>query len=160
MLRFPRWTAALPFSAVLVVGCTERIAARPSPPDIAQVCAGVSEAQARTFLTDLRADLERVETVREPMKTKPFAVHTVGADVYVRATPGMTAEWLARVAQCHLAREAIGAPTDRASSPFGMAETTIDVSSTATGFVVAIRSADFVTAQEIARRAAALPAPS
>ena len=154
MSRFPSWTAALPLTALLVGGCAERTTAPPSSVDAVRVCDGIPEARSRAFLADLRADVEKVETVREPTKTKPYVVHTVGADVYVRATPGMTAQWLARLTQCHLAREGCVASHDQYNSPFGgVAGTTIDISSTTTGFVVSMRSGDFVAAQEIVRRA-------
>ena len=156
MSRIPSWTAALPFVALVASGCAETTAVRPSSANVAQTCAGIPDAQARAFVTDLRADVERVETVREPTKTKPFVVHTVGADVYVRATPGMTTQWLTRLTQCHLVREGCGASQDHSSCPLGVAGTTVDVSSTSTGFVVAVRSSDFVAAQEIVRRANAL----
>jgi hypothetical protein len=97
-----------------------------------------------------------VETIREPTKTKPFVLRPVGADVYVRATSGMTAEWLARLTQCYLAREGHGASCDRSSCPLALAGTTSDVTSTGTGFVVALRSSDFDVAREIAHRAAFL----
>ena len=127
---------------------------------MARTCAGISEAQARTVLIDLHPDVDRVEAVRERTNTKLFVERPVGADVHVRATPGMTAQWLTRLIQCHLVREESGVSYAHSERPLGLARVKIDVSPTAAGFVIAIRSNDSDVAREIARRSKVLFEPA
>ena len=79
----------------------------------------------------------------------------VGAIVTVRAVPGMTAQWLQRVVDCHLARNAaLGhVMPEMANCPLVPAGATATVSATRDGFAVAIRSKDPATAREILSRA-------
>jgi hypothetical protein len=71
--------------------------------------------------------------------------HTVGATVQVRAAPGMTASWLGRVLKCDAARRGALVPAGAES----------EVTPTAAGFTVAVRSRDPDVAQEIVLRARA-----
>jgi hypothetical protein len=83
-----------------------------------------------------------------------------GAVIVFRATPGMTAEWLQRVVDCHLARNAalghdVPEMPDCPLVPKGVAAT---VKATDAGFAVAVRSEDSSTAAEVLRRARSLVA--
>jgi hypothetical protein len=80
---------------------------------------------------------------------------TVGAVVTFRAVPGMTAEWLQRVVDCHLARNAsLGhAVPEMADCPLVPRGVQARVRSTGDGFAVEIRSDDAATAREILARA-------
>jgi hypothetical protein len=64
----------------------------------------------------------------------------------------MTAQWLARLVECHMATELAGAACTSSECPLGLARVTISVSPTATGFALAIRSNDPDVAREVARR--------
>ena len=80
------------------------------------------------------------------------------AVVVFRAVPGMTAEWLQRLVDCHVARNAaLGHDVPEMSScplvPKGAHAT---VTATSGGFAVAIRGDDEATSREILRRAEAL----
>lgn len=81
-----------------------------------------------------------------------------GATVTFRAVSGMTAQWLQRVVDCHLARNAaLGFDVpEMPYCPLVPKNVSAKVSPTATGFVVAIRSDDPNTAKEVLRRARAL----
>lgn len=146
-------------TSLAVTGCAESVALRPTATEVANVCAGIPDAQARTSLTDLRADVDVVEAARETSMTKPFLSRSVGADIHVRATPGMTAQWLARLVECHMATELVGAACTSSECPLGLARVTISVSPTATGFTLAIRSNDPDVAREVARRSELLFEP-
>ena len=90
----------------------------------------------------------------------------VGATVTFRAVEGMTAEWLQRVIDCHLARNAsLGhVVPEMPNCPLVPKGVQVHVSSTGNGFAVAISSDDMETAREILARAqrilVAKPAPS
>jgi hypothetical protein len=99
---------------------------------------------------DLAGVAPLVETVGTP---KSPVTRTAGAIVTLRATPGVTAEWLQRVVDCHLAHTAALDVRDMPSCPLVPRGATARVSSTGTGFAVAIRSDDEATAREILARA-------
>jgi len=74
-----------------------------------------------------------------------------GATLYIPAEPGITTDWLKRVADAHHAQMA-GAPMK--DCVFAVPGSEIEVSSNNSGFLmVAIRSNDAGTAKEILRRA-------
>lgn len=79
-----------------------------------------------------------------------------GARVAFRAVPAMTGEWLQRVVDCHLARNAVIGGADMPFCPLAVPHATATVSSTGGGFAVDITSHDANSAREIVRRALAL----
>jgi hypothetical protein len=83
---------------------------------------------------------------------------TVGASVTFRAVPGLTAEWLQRIVECHVARNnALGNNVpEMAYCPLVPKGVTAKVNSVGNGFAVEIRSDDPDTAKEVLRRAQAL----
>lgn len=80
---------------------------------------------------------------------------SVGAVVTFRAVPGMTAEWLQRLVECHLARNAsLGhVVPEMPNCPLVVNGAQARVNSTGDGFAVEIRSDDPATAREITARA-------
>lgn len=92
--------------------------------------------------------------------TKPLPERTVGAVVTYRAVPGMTAEWLKRLLDCHLARNAsLGhVVPEMPNCPLVPNGAQARVNSTGDGFSVAISSSNPVTAREILSRAERLRA--
>jgi hypothetical protein len=82
----------------------------------------------------------------------------VGAVVVFRAVPGLTAEWLQRIVDCHVARNnALGNDMPEMSyCPLVPKGITAKVSSTGDGFAVTIESQDPNTAKEVLRRAQGL----
>ena len=89
-------------------------------------------------------------------KSQP--VRTEGAIVTFRAVPGMTAQWLQRVVDCHLARNAaLGHDVpEMGYCPLVPKGVTAKASGTEAGFAVVIRADDSQTAQEVLKRARAL----
>lgn len=80
-----------------------------------------------------------------------------GARITFRAVAGMTPEWLQRVVDCHLARNAV-IDNDPSMSfcPLAVAHATASVMSTGNGFAVDVTSNNEASAREIIKRAGAL----
>jgi hypothetical protein len=80
----------------------------------------------------------------------------LGARVTFRAVPGMTGEWLQRVADCHLARNSVEGGTGMPFCPLAVPHTSATVTSTGAGFAVDITSYNADSVREIIKRASAL----
>lgn len=87
-------------------------------------------------------------------KTRELA----GATVVFRAVPGMTAEWLQRVMDCHLARNAtLGFDqSGMRYCPLNLSGVEASVRSVGDGFAVTVRSGDSKTAKKILQRSQTL----
>jgi len=81
-----------------------------------------------------------------------------GASVTFKALPGMTAEWLQRVVDCHLARNAVVGDSDGVMSYFPLAvpHVSAQVRSVGNGFEVDVTSTDKTSVKEIIARVRAL----
>jgi hypothetical protein len=108
-------------------------------------------------------DIESVEPLTGPSgNIKSPATETTGAIVTFRAVEGMTAEWLQRIVDCHLARNSslghlLPEMPDCPLVPKGVEAR---VSSTGSEFAVRIRASDGATAREGLARAQRLTAPA
>lgn len=127
----------------------------------AQACAGIAPEDRDMSPFRHTEDIASVEALTGPTGPKG-ELATVGAVVTFRAVPGMTAEWLQRIVDCHLARGAamghdLAAMPGCPLIPAGAKAT---VSSTGTGFAVAVRSEDPAAAAEILARAQRLVSPA
>lgn len=102
-----------------------------------------------------REDIERVDL---EYATTSADKTLVGATIVFRATPGLTAEWLTRSVECHLARSAAAGHEmpEMAYCPLVPRGVSAAVKSTGTGFAVTITSSDSQSAAEVVRRAQAL----
>jgi hypothetical protein len=82
----------------------------------------------------------------------------LGARITFRAVPGMTGEWLQRVVDCHLARNAVVGAADETMSfcPLAVPHVTARVMSTGSGFSVDVTSETADSALQVVRRAQAL----
>jgi hypothetical protein len=129
----------------------------------AQACAGLPDEDRDMSPFYHREDIaqvkEHVDEVRVGTRNKEKK--TTGADIVFRAVPGMTTEWLQRIVDCHLARaSAVGHEMPEMSyCPLVLKNVKAKVSSTGTGFAVAVTSEDPETVKEIIKRAKALVAP-
>lgn len=85
----------------------------------------------------------------EAINPKIIAGRLRGAEIYVQAQPGLTAEWL----RLELARHAVAARSTASACPSDLPATSIGVESHGPGFVVTIRAEDDAVAREIVRRA-------
>ena len=125
----------------------------------ARACVGISDSDRDMSPFDHREDIASVEPLVDTW-TKVQYGKTVGAVVTFRAVPGMTAQWLQRVVDCHLARNAaLGYDVpEMPYCPLVPKEASAKVTGMDTGFAVAIRSDNSDTANEILKRARALVA--
>jgi len=123
-----------------------------------RACAGVPDEDRDISPFAHREDIRSVSPLEEEDKLGKTAKRRVaGAEIVFRAVPGLTAEWLQRVVDCHLARNAaIGhdaASSEMAFCPLAPRGAQASVRSVGDGFAVAVRADDDATAKEILRRA-------
>lgn len=123
----------------------------------ASACVGLSEQDRDMSPFAHREDIAKVEPLSTSGSPKSPS-RTVGAIVTFRATPGMTAQWLQRLVDCHLARSsAMGHDVpEMAYCPLMPKNTTARVTAAGAGFDVEIRSNDSDSVKEILKRAQAL----
>ena len=122
-------------------------------------CVGIPDEDRDMSPFAHREDIASVEPLNVSVGgPKAASVRAEGAVITFRAVPGMTAQWLQRVLDCHLARNAAlghDAP-EMAYCPLVPKSVTARVTQTQTGFSVAVRSEDPDAAREILRRSHAL----
>lgn len=124
-----------------------------------QACDGLSEDDRDISPFYHREDITSVSVLEEPVQTgRAAATKTIGAKIEFRATEGMTAEWLQRVVDCHLARAAALGHNmpEMEYCPLVPKDVKATVVSTGNGFAVSVTSNDPATVQEIIRRAESL----
>ena len=132
----------------------------------ATACAGISDDRDVSPF-EHRDDIARVESLTEPTSQgKAGSVsRNAGATVAVRALPGLTSEWLQRIVDCHLARNAaLGhVVPEMPDCPLVPRGVEARVRPAGNGFAVDIRADDPDSAREIldrARRLIARPTAS
>jgi len=121
-----------------------------------RACVGLSEEDRDTSPFAHRDDISRVAQLKEEKVVgKSRATSETGATIVFRATPGLTAEWLQRIVDCHLARNAaVGHDVpEMAYCPLVPRGAEANVHSTGNGFAVDVRAKDAAAAAEIWRRA-------
>ncbi len=124
-----------------------------------QACVGISDDDRDISPFYHREDITSVSTLEEPIKTGKQTVNkTTGAKIEFRAAQGMTAEWLQRVVDCHLARAAVLGHDmpEMDYCPLVLNGAKAKVTSTGSGFAVNVTAEDAATVKEIIRRAEAL----
>lgn len=133
----------------------------------ASACVGLAEEDRDTSPFERREDIAGVEPLTATSPTLPYATYgtvqvtrTEGAVITFRAVPGMTAPWLQRIVDCHLARNAaLGHYVpEMPNCPLVPKDATAKVTATDAGFAVAVRSDKPDMAKEILRRSLALVA--
>ena len=126
----------------------------------ARACVGISVEDRDMSPFEHREDIASVEPLTVNAATRGSSARTVGAVITFRAIPGMTAQWLQRVVDCHLARNAaVGHDVpEMPLCPLVPRNVTAYVNPTASGFAVSVRSDDADTSREVLRRAQALVA--
>jgi hypothetical protein len=167
------WTAASCASSNLTAVEHERAAQATADHDLAarhlaraqelrgferQLCAGIADPDRDLGPFAHPELIDRVEPILERLFAKAPPNVPVGAIIHLRATPGMTEEWLQRIVDCHLAHHAVLGETFAAHSACPMLATEppqIRVRSTGNGFAVYIRSSSLY-ADEILQRSRAL----
>ncbi len=122
----------------------------------ARACAGISEEDRDTSPFDRTADITSVSKLKAEKRVgKSIVAEDTGATIVFRATPGLTAEWLKRIVDCHLARNAaVGHDMpEMAACPLVPRDVQANVRSVGDGFAVDVSSNDPRVVAEIWRRA-------
>lgn len=122
----------------------------------ARACTGLSNEDRDMSPFAHGADIRSVSQFREEtVAAKSKTTRDAGATIVFRATPGLTAEWLQRVIECHVARNsAVGHDMpEMAYCPLVPRGAHATVRSVGDGFAVDVRADDAQTAAEIWRRA-------
>ena len=125
----------------------------------ARACAGLPEDDRDISPFYHREDIQSVSPFSQTVRAGKASVQKeVGVTVVFRAVPGLTAEWLQRVMDCHLARAAaVGhAMPEMPYCPLVPNGAKTKVTSTGNGFAVAVFADDAATVAEIKKRADAL----
>lgn len=127
----------------------------------ASACSGIPEEDRDLSPFAHREDIRSVKPLEEEVRLgKSGSFRVAGAEVVFAAVPGMTSEWLQRVVDCHLARNAaLGhemAAMEMRDCPLTPSGAQARVRSVGDGFAVAIRADDEATSKEILRRAESL----
>lgn len=125
----------------------------------ARACSGLRASDRDTSPFAHREDIAEVTPLTIDVALGRTTVsRIVGATVVFRARPGLTAEWLQRLTDCHLARAASLGHTmpEMPYCPLVPRGVTARVSSVGNGFAVAVRGEDEGTIAEIRRRAESL----
>jgi hypothetical protein len=123
---------------------------------MASLCAGVPDAE-RSHPSVLQPP--ELEYVRQAMGEKRLIKTTIqelrGAELVVRAAPGLTRQWMARVLRCHIAYEDVtGLSLPEASlDPFRVDTAEVSFDETETGFLIRIRATNKSDGEEILARA-------
>lgn len=125
----------------------------------ASACAGMSDEDRDISPFYHREDIQSVSTYSENVKSgKGSVAKVVGATVVFRAVPGLTAELLQRVVDCHLARAAAAGHEmpEMDYCPLELKGAKAKVTSAGNGFAVNISADDDNTVEQIKKRALAL----
>ena len=121
-----------------------------------RACVGIDPDDRDISPFDHTEDIAGVRPLTERVSSgKQSYEKTAGAVVTFRAVQGMTAEWLQRVVDCHLARNAaLGHEVpEMAYCPLVPKGVQARVTSTGSGFDVSIRADNDATAREVLARA-------
>ena len=128
----------------------------------ARACAGLSDEDRDVSPFAHREDIASVEPLYANVSSSKGAFERLrGAVITFHAVPGMTAQWLQRLVDCHLARNAaLGHEVpEMPYCPLVPKGVDATVTATSTGFAVAVGSENFDTASEVVRRARTLVGP-
>ena len=124
-----------------------------------RACSGISDEDRDMSPFNRREDIQSVSPLKKEVRVgKGVTYRETGVTVVFRAVPGLTAEWLQRVINCHLARAAaVGHDMPEMSyCPLVPKGVEAKVTSAGDGFAVNISAEDQATIDEIKRRAQAL----
>jgi hypothetical protein len=140
-------------------GCasgSQNARAATTPEAAAEMCVGVPEPE-RSRPEFLQSG--EIEAVRPFMGERHYIKFSEpelrGAELFVRSSPGMTKEWIARVVRCHVAwLESRGLTAMHGfEDPLVVGDPAVSFSGTETGFVVRIAGRNKAEGEEILRRA-------
>ena len=134
----------------------QRSAARAIEERAQSMCAGVPEDERQRPSPFRAASLEGTRPLLAERRLIKTTIQELrGAELFVRPTPGLTKQWIARIVRCHLAwLDTVGpSASDWFEDPLKVGVPEIHVDETETDFVVVIRGQDKTEGEEILRRA-------
>jgi hypothetical protein len=143
----------LPF-ALALLGFTATASAT-SEQRAERACAGLSEADRGRALFGDRLEVLSSRALR-PRGAKPIERGARGAEVFVRAEPGLTARYVHRLAACHIALYEASVASS-GEDPLAVEGAEIRVRERGAGFVLQISADRRSAASAIIERASALP---
>jgi hypothetical protein len=124
-----------------------------------RACVNVPEGERDVSPFYHREDIVSAAPFKEAMGLGGGRV--IGAEVVFASLPGMTAEWLQRLVDCHLARnEVVGAMKEMPYCPLAVPRVKATVRSVGNGFAVDVTSNDEASVREILSRAGRLTGAS
>ena len=117
----------------------------------ASACANLSEADRAMSPFEHYRDIASVEPIYVGARYR----HLVGATIRFRAVPGLTAQWLRRLIDCHSARiAALGHDVpEMPDCPLVPKDVTVTVTTNDAGFDVELKSWNDMAAHDVWRRA-------
>lgn len=145
-------------SVVMGVGCA---AAQTQPVNVAAAGCNQIDNPSAVAATYLKSDqLYGAQEVRERvfLARAIQPKRTVGADLYVHATPNVSGEYLERVLTCHAA-QGQGIDGNDPFHPTSGHVASIEVRPVSSGYAVRVLGSDHHTSKEIWQRAKTLTAP-
>lgn len=122
----------------------------------ARFCAGLPESDRDMSPLAHREEIAEVNPLAVDVTSgRVTSRRVVGVSMVIRAVPGLTAEWLQRLVDCHLARSAVlgASVAEMRDCPLAVPTATARVASTGSGFAVMIRAEDEGSVAEIRGRA-------
>lgn len=127
---------------------------RASAAEVASACADLPEQQQRAQLLGGALPVADAWPVVQRVG-KHLEFRTLGAEVYVRAEPHVTAPWLQRVAHCQIVRYEAGELAS-AADPLAVTGAQVEVRDVGGGFVVRVTAPTRAGGRTIADRVAQL----
>lgn len=139
---------------------TSALAAAQGGEDTEHACAGVPAKERDLGLLSYRDAIGGTAPWRERVQiSKGMSVdQEVGVRIAVRAQPGLTAPWLARVATCHASLAAANQleALDAKNDPLRVPGVAVSVEEGATGFIVSLRAPNASAATDLETRSIAM----
>lgn len=161
--RSARW-AGLIASATLAAACGTTAATGPlgGTQNSDELCAGVPAKEREMGILAYRDNFAGASILTEYGNVGKVKIgHERGATLGVRALPGLTAQWLERIAICHVASVRAGKVQGAENDPFVVAGAESRVEQSNMAFLVSIRGgSDDIGHEIIARTAAVIGAPT
>jgi hypothetical protein len=157
-----KFSKVLAFAFVGLAAAGPRMAAaQPAPAANVPACRGVPTSDWSASMLTNRPDITAVQEIRPetPASETESVVQRWGSRILLQAQPGMTAEWLQRVADCHRAQVTAADPSQLTQSPLDVKGAKVTVQSTGNGFSVDITSGDPRVGRDILARSQGLAPP-
>jgi hypothetical protein len=153
-----KWLIPTGLGLGLMAALAGTAAAQTSARNDTMSCVGVPEVEPNGSPLVNPNDVRAIQEIKPatPVSETETVVPRGGARILLRAQPGMTAEWLQRIAECHMARVAVAKPAMLSTSPLDVKGALVSVQSMGNAFAVDITSPDVKVSKEILVRAHAL----